>query len=175
MSLADGWHRNSTAGARGTAQPPITWLYELARHVTRPYRRYADFEGRERRSDYWSFIFNLNIAMMLLFPLDRALPEWAGLAGLEDAIPSGAAGQVGSNAVGILLLASLVPLLAATVRRLHDTDRRGTSLWIVLIPYGGWLAMLWILALPGSHGLNSFGDDPRDRPPERLADAELFD
>ena len=60
---------------------------------------------------------------------------------------------------GLVGLASLLPALAVTVRRLHDTDRPG--LWILLgfVPFGG-LVLLVFFAQPGTSGPNQFGSEP---------------
>ncbi|MFO6430271.1 DUF805 domain-containing protein [Erythrobacter sp. W302b] len=116
-----------------------------------PLKRYAVFEGRARRSEYWNF--QLFVILPLFFML-------------------GVAGAVNSDVlVGIIFLiwlGLLIPSVAVTVRRLHD---RGLSGWLVvlagllsLIPFVGFLiglGFIVVLALPGTNGQNPYGPDPK--------------
>ena len=60
----------------------------------------------------------------------------------------------------IYLLATMLPTLAVTVRRLHDTDRSGWWIFIGLVPYVGIFILLVLLGLEGTKGNNRFGTDP---------------
>jgi|TARA_B110000196_G_scaffold315025_1_gene324005 uncharacterized membrane protein YhaH (DUF805 family) len=55
----------------------------------------------------------------------------------------------------IYAIVMAAPGLAATVRRLHDTDRSG---WWCLVP----LANLYFLSLKETSGDNQFGPEPKD-------------
>jgi len=67
------------------------------------------------------------------------------------------AGQPGS----IYALAVLIPSIAVTVRRLHDTDRSGWWFFIQLIPVVGGIVLLVFACLEGARGPNRFGADPK--------------
>ena len=54
-------------------------------------------------------------------------------------------------------LATLLPYIAVTARRLHDTDRSGWWQLLGLIPIIGWLILLVWLIRPGAKGRNRFG------------------
>ncbi len=54
------------------------------------------------------------------------------------------------------LLALIVPLIAVTVRRLHDTDRSGWWYLLMLVPFVGLVVLVFML-LPGTPGHNRFG------------------
>ena len=55
----------------------------------------------------------------------------------------------------------LVPSLAVTVRRLHDTGKSGWWLLIHLIPVVGWV-IFWIWMFTDSQlGPNQWGDNPK--------------
>lgn len=60
------------------------------------------------------------------------------------------------NVFSFAFLASLLPLKRLAVRRLHDADLSGGWLWLLLIPYIGWLVVVGLLLLPGSPSLNRF-------------------
>ena len=59
----------------------------------------------------------------------------------------------------LILLALLVPSLAVTVRRLHDTGRSAWWLLIDLVPFGG-LYLLYLYVQPSSSEANGYGLPP---------------
>ncbi len=107
-----------------------------------PLRRYADFEGRSRRKEYWMFYLGVVIAYVVAGLLDNVL----GMVGMVGGIYGPLALVVG--------LGSLVPLIACGIRRMHDQDRSG---WWILFP----LVNLVFLFLEGTRGPNRFGPDPK--------------
>jgi uncharacterized membrane protein YhaH (DUF805 family) len=122
-----------------------------------PLRKYAQFSGRARRSEYWLFFLLIVIAEIVYFAVLGA----AG--GFSPNGPSGAAMAV----MGIFSLAFLgviIPGLAVSFRRLHDTDRSAWWLLISLIPGIGGLVLLVFYLLPGTNGPNKFGPDPKASP-----------
>jgi uncharacterized membrane protein YhaH (DUF805 family) len=64
-----------------------------------------------------------------------------------------------------VMLALLVPSLAVTFRRLHDTNRRGWWILIGLIPLIGAVVLFIFYLLDGTPGPNRFGPDPKGREP----------
>jgi hypothetical protein len=60
----------------------------------------------------------------------------------------------------VLSLILLLPSWAVLVRRLHDTDRPGWFVLIVLIPVLGAVVLLVTLASRGTEGPNHYGPDP---------------
>ena len=62
---------------------------------------------------------------------------------------------------GIYGLAVMIPGLAVTIRRLHDTDRSGWWWLICLIPIIGVIVLLVFLATDGTSGQNQYGPDPK--------------
>ncbi len=112
--------------------------------------KYATFEGRAARPEYWWWILAMVILFAILGVVDGAFI--APLMGFEPFQKE--AGQP------LSLLASLgllLPNLALAVRRLHDTDRSGWWLLIGLIPIVGSLVLLVFYILPGTQGQNRFG------------------
>lgn len=104
-------------------------------------KKYAVFSGRARRKEYWMFsLFSLIIIFALGF--------------IE--------GLLGSpGVVGILYsLAILIPSIAVSVRRLHDTGRSGWWLLIVLVPLIGAIVFLVFMVQEGKED-NDFGENPK--------------
>ena len=60
------------------------------------------------------------------------------------------------NVFLVALLAALVPIKRLAVRRLHDANFSGWWLWLLAIPYLGWLAVLVLLLLPSASFPNRF-------------------
>lgn len=145
-------------------------------YMLMPLRRYADFSGRSRRMEFWSFAL-LNVIVYGIIML-LAVAMGGGRTELEQ-FESGnfasysAVSSLVFGGVGILLLiwwlGTIIPSVAVTVRRLHD---RGMSGWwylgfvvISILPLLGLIAsfaFLIILCLPGTPGANRFGPDPKD-------------
>lgn len=61
----------------------------------------------------------------------------------------------------IYLLATLLPNLAVSIRRLHDTDRSGFWVLLNLIPVIGWIVLIIFYCKEGTSGTNRFGNDPK--------------
>jgi uncharacterized membrane protein YhaH (DUF805 family) len=106
------------------------------------------FQGRARRKEYWFFVlFNIIVSVILNF-LDRAIGTYDAEAG---------AGVLG----GVYALAVLIPSIAVTVRRLHDTGRSGWWILIGLIPVIGWIVLLVFMLLDSQPGDNQYGPNPK--------------
>lgn len=129
-------------------------------YMLAPLKRYADFSGRARRKEFWSYFLFLWVMLFVLMYLDSAL----GLGGTATGYAEG--GSVGFNMSGglltlVLALATLVPSLAVSVRRLHDIGKSGWMLLIGLIPLLGALYLLFLYVQPGAAGPNRYGPDPK--------------
>ncbi len=102
--------------------------------------KYATFSGRARRSEFWFFFLFEVLALIVAGILD-------GIFGTDGAF------------YGLVALGFLVPVLAVSVRRLHDTDRAGWWYLLVFVPLGAILLLVW-WASKGTAGDNRFGADP---------------
>lgn len=135
-----------------------------------PLKRYADFQGRSRRLEYWMFTLGMSLAAVLVFvPFFIFAGARGGLehGGQPTGDPLAGASAVLLVALGLFYLVILIPSLAVQVRRFHDQDRSGWLILLGLIPYIGGLILLVFMCLEGTHGPNRYGPDPK-RPDEDL-------
>ena len=111
-------------------------------------KKYATFEGRARRSEYWYFVLFYFLAIVVLAMVDVTVGTYNE--------------EVGVGLLsGLFGLATIVPSLAVTVRRLHDTDRSGWWVLLELVPFIGWLVVLVFTVLDSQPGANRFGPNPK--------------
>ena len=107
-------------------------------------RNYAEFGGRARRSEYWYFLlFNLIVGFALSLA-DSVVRKVLGF------------GLFGM----IYALVVLVPGVAVSIRRLHDTDRSGWWLLLAFVPIVG-LVLIWFMAQDSVAGTNRYGQNPK--------------
>jgi len=116
-----------------------------------PLLKYAEFEGRARRSEYWLFF---------LFQVLVYIPV-IGVAAIGVAA-NGAKSQGPDVLVLAVILFFILPNITVTVRRLHDSDRSGFWYLIGALPLIGGIWLFVLTLLDGSSGENRFGPDPRD-------------
>ena len=113
---------------------------------------YANFNGRARRKEYWMFT--------LFFMLFLLVPSFVfGL--LIGMFPSETVLISGGIILAALYFIHLVPALAVTVRRLHDTGKSGWLYLLALIPYIGSLIIFIFTVIKGDRGDNKYGSDPK--------------
>ena len=121
-----------------------------------PLRRYADFSGRSRRREYWMFfLFNMLIGLAVWTLLALLF-----VAGLSESAMMAVMTPVFAL-YGLAVLAFLIPGLAVTIRRLHDTDRSGWTLLLAFIPLIGAILLLVFYCTEGTPGPNRYGEDPK--------------
>lgn len=112
---------------------------------------YANFRGRARRSEYWYFaLFTTLLAMVL------AVASFV----MFDASDGGS--FIGFLPFGLFYLAIIIPTLAVTVRRLHDTGRSGWFVLINFIPYIGGIIMIVLCCFDSQPGTNKWGPNPKE-------------
>ncbi|MEM1133857.1 MAG: DUF805 domain-containing protein [Pseudomonadota bacterium] len=125
-----------------------------------PLKRYADFEGRSRRLEYWMFyLFQLLVYVILFAIFIVAGPPMSG----SDDTSLGAH-PFAAIFLGLMVLFALgtvIPNIAVTVRRFHDQDKSGWMYLLMLIPYLGGLIVFVFMLLPGTVGENQYGLDPK--------------
>lgn len=107
-------------------------------------QRYFEFSGRSSRSEFWFY--------MLFYFIIYAV------ASLIDFFVFGAYEGGGIPILtSIVGLVHIIPSLAVSVRRLHDTDRRGWWIFIALIPLIGTIWLIVLYCLPSTPSDNRFG------------------
>jgi len=102
------------------------------------YKKFFDFSGRASKSEFWWFqLYGIIIyGLIFVFPGDLVF------------------------VFSILAIVNAIPLWAAAVRRLHDTDKSGWMVLISIIPILG-LIIFFLLMADGSKGKNRFGLKPK--------------
>lgn len=114
-------------------------------------QNYTNFSGRARRREYWMFaLFNIIISFVL---------------GLISGLIQGTQ-EVESFGIvdGIALLYGLfilLPSLAVSIRRLHDTGRSGWWVLIALVPVAS-LLLLYYFVQDSQAGENEYGANPKE-------------
>ena len=109
--------------------------------------KYLLFNGRASRKEFWAvmlFSVLISFALQLLYTLGFAISDNLGLL---LALP-----------FVIFSLGMVIPQLAVSVRRLHDTDKSGWWLLLGLIPIFGTIALIVLFSLASSEGDNRFGE-----------------
>ena len=94
------------------------------------FAKYFDFEGEASRPEFWWFFLFVGVASFAL-------------------------AIVSSKLSGLFSLVVLVPLLAVTVRRLHDANHSGGWVLCAFIPILGWIVLGFLLVQEGdrSHAM----------------------
>ena len=126
------------------------------RWMLMPLRRYADFEGRSRRKEYWMFVLMqwlvaAAICLLVVLLYFTTTTETQMMTVLTPVL----------ILAGLFSLFCLIPGIAVTIRRLHDTDRSGWNILWGLLPLVGGFILLYFYVLDGDPGPNRFGPDPK--------------
>ena len=99
-------------------------------------KKYAAFDGRARREEFWIFAL-VNLVVMIVLSL------------------------VSSFISMIYSFAVLLPNLAVGARRLHDTSRSGWWQLLWFIPIIGWIVVIVFLVQDSEPGENEYGPNPK--------------
>ncbi len=130
-SMIDSWSDNNNRGSK------LNWYIAVL-------KKYVVFSGRAGRPEFWwFFLFNLIVSIVLV-TIDVQL----GL------LVAGGAGGILST---VYSLATLLPSLGVSVRRLHDTNRSGWWMLILLVPLVGLIVLLVFFIMAGTPDENRHG------------------
>lgn len=98
--------------------------------------RYADFNGRATRSDYWYFVLFYVLLSIIFAVIDTfVLNPLLGM-NVQEAAQGGILQMV-------FALALIIPAIAIGVRRLHDIGKSGWWMLISLVPIIGVLVLIF--------------------------------
>ena len=111
---------------------------DFGQSITICFSKYAKFEGRAQRSEYWWFY----------------LFTW--LLSLGAVIMDSMSGT-GELFYWIAAIVTFTPAIAAGARRLHDVDKSGWWMLIAITIIGLIPLIIWYLA-PGTNKKNKFGN-----------------
>lgn len=111
-------------------------------------KKYAVFNGRARRKEYWYYYLFYMLIYIVLIIIDVVAGTFSAEAGM-------------GLLSGIYTLAVLIPSIAVGVRRLHDTNRSGWWLFIGLIPIIGAIVLIVFLASDSKPEENQYGPNPK--------------
>lgn len=102
-----------------------------------PLKRYAEFNGRSRRMEFWMWKLFVFLVGMVFWTLMMIIGGAALASGDANGLAAAGGGMIAIMGLYMLFaLGIFIPDLAVTVRRLHDTDRTG---WWILAPLGPYI------------------------------------
>jgi uncharacterized membrane protein YhaH (DUF805 family) len=112
------------------------------------WKKFAQFSGRSRRKEYWMFF------------LFNSLIEFA-LCVLAMVFMKSGLSAVFYGLCALYMVACVIPAVACSVRRLHDTNKSGWLFLLILIPIVGPIILLVLFMLEGNSRANQYGPDPK--------------
>jgi uncharacterized membrane protein YhaH (DUF805 family) len=110
------------------------------------FSNYVNFSDRAIRSEYWFWTFFWIIGIAIAIGLDLAIFNTPGLLYF------------------VFTLATFLPGLAVTIRRLHDLDRSGWWIFLNFVPLIGVIVLIVWFCTRGTSGPNRFGPDSLPQP-----------
>ncbi|MER9299854.1 DUF805 domain-containing protein [Mesorhizobium sp. M0621] len=132
------------------AEPTDLWGY-FWRGVT---RNYFNFAGRARRKEYWSYFLFWVVSLLIIGGIGLFADNEMGN------FDSSVSAAVTVGLCGTFVLATLLPSLGMTVRRIHDIGLSGWLYLVVLIPTIGSLIILVFALIPTQARENQWGPVP---------------
>lgn len=131
-------HTGDGAAAENLSQP----LYGagMGQAVIRFFKKYTRFKGYASRSEYWwAALFQFIVGAVV------SAPYYLSITGREI---TAALLVAGSTAMLVWALATVIPMLALTWRRLHDAGLPGPLYFLTFIPGAGPFILVVLLVLP---------------------------
>lgn len=105
---------------------------------------YLDFSSRARRKEFW------------MFNLINIIISWS-LSLLDLAIGT----TIFTLFSTIYTVLVIIPNIAVSIRRLHDTGRSGWFYLLILIPIIGWIWLIILFCMEGESKTNKWGKNPK--------------
>lgn len=141
----------SARGQGDLGYQPVSGSMSMPVAVMECLRKYAVWQGRAARAEYWWWVLAHTCAVFAALLIDSVL---------------------GSSVLTILVIFGLLlPAVSVTVRRLHDIGRSGAWYWISLVPLVGPIFLLVLTATEGTRGPNSYGPPPAAPAPRVMPSA----
>lgn len=151
-------------------------MINVVKHV---FRNYATFGGRASRNEFWIFqLFQVLLALLyVLLVVVLITTGAAGSLGVAEnrANTAGVFAILTSGATIVLTfvyffiaIATIVPTIAVTARRLHDANISAWWLFILLAPFGS-VALLIMALLPSYPGVSRYEHEGSSQIPSGFA------
>ncbi|RWE36891.1 MAG: DUF805 domain-containing protein [Mesorhizobium sp.] len=131
-------------------EPSDLWGY-FWRGLT---QNYFNFAGRARRKEYWGYCLFWVVCLLIIFGIGIFTDVEMGN------FDSDVSATVTVGLCGTFLLATFLPGLGMTVRRLHDIGLSGWLYLLILIPSIGSLIILVFALIPTQARENQWGPVP---------------
>jgi uncharacterized membrane protein YhaH (DUF805 family) len=126
--------------------------------IKRAFAGWSTWEGRATRAEYWWwFLFVWLLSFIPYIGILTSLDWSTSSDGTLEGSSGGGVSPLWTVLFLILWLAFILPSIAVSVRRLHDTDRSGWWYWIALVPCIGGIWYLVLMVLPSTPGPNKYG------------------
>ena len=109
-------------------QPSVVPAMSFGTAISTVFRKYASFEGRAGRAEFWWFILFATLVS-------------SALGAFNVATPTGEI-TIGTSLASVWAIATLIPTLAVAVRRLRDAGRRWQELFWILLPIAGIIVLV---------------------------------
>ena len=132
-------------------EPPLWAPYygaPLPVAVRRFFKKYATFSGRASRSEYWWWTL-VAVGVSIILNIIVQAGASTSTSSLSSAASS-PGGTIGTVLLAVWGLATIVPSIALSVRRLHDGNFSGWLFLLVLVPFLGAIALLVFMILPSN-------------------------
>lgn len=121
------------------------------------WKNYSNFNGTASRSEYWTAkLINLCILFFGAMPIIY-IADYGAVS--DDDVVFYAYCIV----LAVFALATVIPSISITVRRLHDVNMSGLLLLLYLIPSLGGLVIFIFTLLPSNHKNNKWIIEPEEQ------------
>ncbi len=115
--------------------------------MTRMYRRILDYKGRTNRQEFWwgfAYYLIITIAGEIYTVNVGATTLWFWL----------------NFVYALFVYLTIGALVMSVIRRLHDANRSGWAILVIVIPIVGFFILLFLMLLKSEDGPNTFGPKP---------------
>lgn len=141
-------------------QPAMGYVPNAKKNPIKAYadfwKNYANFNGRARRSDYW-YVVLAEAVVGTVFGILAGIIMTVVYNATWDEEAMAAVGAIAVGIISLYSLATVVPHLSLSVRRLHDIGKGGVYLLLGLIPTVGSIIILVFCCTDSQPGINQYG------------------